>query len=94
LGEAHSAEQAAQLQGRLNTLLATIQQVKAITDTVADRNVEEGFARLDALNRIGTQVFFIDLLGAKSQGFDATANLAATTAPVNYPHIWNTHWFT
>jgi len=94
LAEAHSAEQAAQLQGRLQALLAKIQQVKTITDTVADRNVEEGFARLDALNRIGTQVFFIDLLGAKSQGFDATANLAATTAPVNYPHIWNTHWFT
>lgn len=94
LGEAHSAEDAAQLEGKLKALLARIQQLKTITDTVADRNVEEGFARLDALNRIGTQVFFIDLLGAKSQGFDATANLAATTAPVNYPHIWNTHWFT
>lgn len=92
LGETHTAEQAAQLQGRLKALLARIQQLKTITDTVADQNIEEGFARLDAINRIGTQVFFTDLLGAP--GFDAKVNLTANNAPVNFPHIWDTYWFT
>lgn len=92
LGEAYTAEHATQLQGKLKTLLAKIQQLKTITDTVADQNVEEGFARLDAINRIGTQVFFTDLLGAP--GFDAKVNLTGNNAPVNYPHIWDTYWFT
>ena len=92
LGEGHTAEQAAQLQGQLKTLLTRIQQLKTITDTVAKQNVEEGFARLDAINRIGTQVFFTDLLGAP--GFDARVNLAGNSAPVNFPHIWDTYWFT
>lgn len=92
LGEAYTADRAAQLQGKLKALLARIQQVKTITDTVADQNVEEGFARLDAINRIGTQVFFTNLLGAP--GFDAKVNLTGNNAPVNYPHIWDTYWFT
>ena len=92
LGEYHTAEQAAQLHGQLNGLLARIEQLKTITDTVAHQNVEEGFARLDAINRIGTQVFFTDLLGAP--GFDARVNLAGNSAPVNFPHIWDTYWFT
>jgi hypothetical protein len=92
LGDSHTTEQAAQLQGQLKALLARIQQLKTITDTVADQNVEEGFARLDAINRIGTQVFFADLLGAP--GFDARVNLTGNNAPVNFPHIWDTYWFT
>ncbi len=92
LGDSHTTEQAAQLQGQLKALLARIQQLKTITDTVADQNVEEGFARLDAINRIGTQVFFTDLLGAP--GFDARVNLTGNNAPVNFPHIWDTYWFT
>ncbi|BFU90801.1 MAG: hypothetical protein NTAFB01_19880 [Nitrospira sp.] len=92
LGEAYTTERAAQLQGKLKALLARIQQLKTITDTVAHQNVEEGFARLDAINRIGTQVFFIDLLGVP--GFDARVNLTGNNAPVNYPHIWDTYWFT
>lgn len=92
LGDSHTAEQATQLQGQLTGLLARIEQLKTITDTVAHQNVEEGFARLDAINRIGTQVFFTDLLGAP--GFDARVNLAGNSAPVNFPHIWDTYWFT
>lgn len=46
----------------------------------------EGFDRVDALNRIGNQVFGVDL------GFDKK-NYNATTAPVNYPHIWDVPWF-
>jgi hypothetical protein len=49
-------------------------------------SVTEGFGRLDALNRIGNTVF-----GA---GMGIPANNAATSAPVAFPHIWDTHWFT
>ena len=49
------------------------------------QNVDEGFARLDALTRIGNFVFGTDL-GIKQ-------NLRAITAPVNFPHIWSAHWF-
>ncbi len=48
-------------------------------------SVEEGFGRLDALNRIGNQVFG-DQLGIKS-------NNVPITAPVAYPHIWDAPWF-
>lgn len=46
---------------------------------------EEGFGRLDALNRIGNTVF-----GA---GLGIRRNNVATTAPVAFPHIWDTSWF-
>ena len=48
-------------------------------------SVKEGFTRLDALNRIGNQVFAIS---AKRP-----ANYHATDAPVNYPQFWGTSWF-
>ena len=48
-----------------------------------DESVEEGFTRLDALNRIGNTVF----------GAYNSANIVPTNAPVNYPHIWTTSWF-
>lgn len=49
------------------------------------RSVEEGFGRLDALNRIGNQVF--------GDGMELTQNTVPNTAPVAYPHIWDTSWF-
>src|SRR5471032_3026691 len=45
----------------------------------------EGYGRLDALNRIGNQVFAIDL--------DRPENYVGSTAPVHYPRIWDTPWF-
>jgi len=49
------------------------------------RSIEEGFGRLDAINRIGNQVF--------AEGMQLRQNLAPITAPVAYPHIWDTSWF-
>jgi hypothetical protein len=46
---------------------------------------DEGFARLDALTRIGNTVF-----GSDTQRYE---NLAVIQAPVSYPHIWNASWF-
>ncbi len=48
-------------------------------------DVTEGFSRLDALNRIGNQVFALD-----PHRYDNYVNL---NAPVKYPHIWTSSWF-
>ncbi|NVK43463.1 MAG: hypothetical protein HWE39_19640 [Oceanospirillaceae bacterium] len=48
------------------------------------KNVE-GFTRLDALNRIGNQVFALDA--------NMPHNFVTPNAPVNYPHIWSSSWF-
>ena len=49
------------------------------------RSIEEGFGRLDAINRIGNQVF--------GDGMRLRQNVVPITAPVAYPHIWDTSWF-
>lgn len=65
------------------------QELDAVLKTVAAQPngiaVTEGFTRLDALNRIGNQVFALD---TKRYG-----NYADINAPVNYPHIWTASWF-
>jgi hypothetical protein len=54
-------------------------------------DTEEGFGRLDALNRIGNQVFYTDLVTAGLSGFEK--NLHAQDAPVSFPPIWTVPWF-
>ena len=51
----------------------------------------EGFGRLDALNRIGNQVFYTDLDLGGLKGFEK--NLHARDAPVSFPPIWSVPWF-
>lgn len=63
-------------------LSATLAHLVKGVDTI---NVVEGFTRLDALNRIGNQVFSTDTT--------APGNYSPIDAPVNYPHIWTTSWF-
>lgn len=93
LGPNHSDAERDQLK---KTLKAFLKAGEATLQQMADGmkgSVEEGFMRLDALNRIGTQVFFTDLVGAKKAGFDPSANIAPNNAPVNYPATWSTSWF-
>ena len=59
--------------------------VKELEEAVASQSVLEGYGRLDALNRIGNQVFSMDLKKPE--------NYAGSSAPVHYPRIWNTPWF-
>ena len=63
-------------------LSKTIAELANTSDTI---DVTEGFSRLDALNRIGNQVFQSDM--------QRSANYAPIDAPVNFPHIWTTSWF-
>ena len=62
------------------------------------KDIDEGFGRLDALNRIGNQVFFSDLLPLvtkKNQALpeELARNYARPDAPVSFPPIWDVPWF-
>jgi hypothetical protein len=58
----------------------------ALIDATKAKSVEEGFGRLDAIDRIGNQVFAI--------GMNVPENYAPLVAPVHFPHIWTAPWFT
>ena len=73
------------LEAQLDDVLGQYKQTKNLEDSVAGQSIEEGYARLDALNRIGNQVFSVDL--------DNPKNYAGSSAPVHYPRIWNAPWF-
>jgi processive rubber oxygenase RoxA-like protein len=64
---------------------------KKTWDGKTQKDTEEGFGRLDALNRIGNQVFSQDLTLSGVDGF--TRNLHAQDAPVSFPAIWTVPWF-
>jgi hypothetical protein len=85
LGEGAGEEAKAELRMQLNAVWDRLDQVRKLDKKVEDNSVEEGYGRLDALNRIGNQVFGIDLNRPESY--------VATTAPVNFPHLWDTSWF-
>lgn len=54
--------------------------------------IAEGPARLDALARIGTQVFWTQQRRG-NPGVDFDDNFQLPNAPVNFPHIWDAPWF-
>ncbi|MFH1343453.1 MAG: di-heme-cytochrome C peroxidase [Pseudomonadota bacterium] len=55
------------------------------------KDTAEGYGRLDALNRIGNQVFYTDLVAGGLSGFEK--NWHANNAPVSYPPVWTVPWF-
>jgi mono/diheme cytochrome c family protein len=85
LGPNASPEATAALKQKLSDLLKSGKAALALDDGVKDSSLEEGFGRLDALNRIGNQVFALDLA--------IDENYVGTSAPVHYPHIWDSSWF-
>ena len=85
LGADSSIDDRATLKNQLDQVLAQYKQVKNLEERVASQSILEGYGRLDALNRIGNQVFSIDLKKPE--------NYAGSSAPVHYPRIWNTPWF-
>ncbi|MCP1855655.1 mono/diheme cytochrome c family protein [Bradyrhizobium japonicum] len=59
-------------------------------------DLDEGFGRLDALNRIGNQVFYTNLLDpvtGKLRDPLLKGNFARHDAPVSFPPIWDTPYF-
>lgn len=85
MGHNASDAEKAELRGQFDMVLAQGKALADLDTTVATRSVVEGFGRLDALNRIGNEVFAIDL---KYPG-----NYAALSAPVHFPRIWDASWF-
>ena len=89
---------AAQKAALKQDFLATAQRLKNQDDTydriVADSgqsNTLAGAGRLDALNKIGNQVFYTDLVASGVAVPDS--NFHATDAPVSFPPIWDVPWF-
>src|SRR5579863_2183329 len=58
---------------------------------VHGQDTEEGYGRLDALNRIGNQVFYTDM--ALSGVTVSDKNMHLRDAPVSFPPIWTVPWF-
>ena len=85
LGPDSSVDDRETLKNQLDQVLNQYKQVKDLEERVASQSILEGYGRLDALNRIGNQVFSIDLKKPE--------NYAGSSAPVHYPRIWNTPWF-
>jgi mono/diheme cytochrome c family protein len=85
LGANYTEANAAALKAEFNANFNTLKHLAALDAKWKKQNVHEGFARLDALTRIGNQVFGV---AAKKD-----ANYVAISAPVSYPHIWSTSWF-
>jgi mono/diheme cytochrome c family protein len=84
LGKHHSIAQYTQLKIDVARLVAEGLGME-LAHAGDNRSLEEGFGRIDALNRIGNEVF-ADQMNIK-------ANYVPLTAPVAYPHIWDTSWF-
>jgi hypothetical protein len=76
----------ATLRAQLKQVLAEGKQELTLIDATKANSVEEGFGRLDAIDRIGNQVFSIEM--------NVHENYAPLTAPVHFPHIWTSPWFT
>ena len=79
LKDRYSESNKAQLAQNMQTV---IEANAGISDVI---DVTEGYGRLDALNRIGNQVF--------SKNTGRRDNYQPINAPVNFPHIWTASWF-
>jgi hypothetical protein len=85
LGPDASKEAKDELRTELDSTWARFDVVRKLDQKVADQTVEEGFGRLDALNRIGNTVFALDT--------GKLENYVGTSAPVHFPRIWDSSWF-
>ncbi|WP_353571109.1 di-heme-cytochrome C peroxidase [Candidatus Albibeggiatoa sp. nov. BB20] len=83
LGANYNTEHKKELREKLNKQLSfVLEQVKL--DKKYPPAVEEGFGRLDALNRIANFVFGLEL-------YDG--NYRKVNAPVTFPYLWGISWF-
>ena len=85
LGPAASDDAKAKLRKQFDAVYKQIKDVAALEKLVKTQSVDEGFARLDALSRIGNTVFALDL--------DHHENFVAYSAPVHFPRVWDASWF-
>jgi processive rubber oxygenase RoxA-like protein len=86
LGPGASHEARAELHKQLDQLWRRVNKIRRLENKVAAKSVTEGFGRLDAVTRIGNEVFGLNL--------KLDENFVGTSAPVHYPRLWNTSWYT
>ncbi|WP_375784939.1 di-heme-cytochrome C peroxidase [Bradyrhizobium sp. Pha-3] len=84
----------------LELALQKIKKQKDLSDSLlmgqGVTNLDEGFGRLDALNRIGNQVFYVNFLDPVTGELKdplLKGNFARNDAPVSFPPIWDTPYF-
>lgn len=95
LGPDSPPEARADLKDQLNQLVENAIALGEITEDYypsKPEEGEEGFARLDALDRIGNFVFGTEIVSQNPE-IEPEENYQFADAPVNYPHIWTTSWF-
>jgi hypothetical protein len=85
LGSGASDDAKSNLRKQFDPVYSQVREVANLEKSVKAHSVNEGFARLDALSRIGNTVFALDL--------DHHENFVAYSAPVHFPRIWNASWF-
>jgi hypothetical protein len=85
LGPGASDDAKSNLQKQFEAVYKQIREIGNLEQSVKAHSVDEGFARLDALSRIGNTVFALDL--------DRHENFVAYSAPVHFPRIWDSSWF-
>ena len=78
------------LKGVGDFLKNQIEVTKKTLEAKGQKDTDEGYGRLDALNRIGNQVFYTDLAASGLTGFEN--NLHANDAPVSFPPVWTVPW--
>ena len=88
--EADSSKLKQTAEGRRLPAEGGLTLAKATLKAKSQKDTEEGFGRLDALNRIGNQVFYTDVAASGLSGF--AKNLHANDAPVSFPAIWTVPW--
>jgi cytochrome c5 len=95
LGPNASEADRAALKKGLSESLAFVKAQAATLENLYNRvhqqDTEEGYGRLDALNRIGNQVFYTDM--ALSGVAVSDKNMHVRDAPVSFPPIWTVPWF-
>jgi mono/diheme cytochrome c family protein len=85
LGPGASNEAKSNLRKQFDPVYEQIKEVGNLEKSVKSHSVLEGFARLDALSRIGNTVFALDL--------GHHENFVAYSAPVHFPRVWYASWF-
>jgi hypothetical protein len=78
------------VQRTLDDIVAQAKQEASLLGRQNAADLIEGFGRLDALNRIGNQVFYTNLLGQIAENPAIEGNFARHNAPVSFPPIWDT----
>ena len=85
LGPGASEQAKSDLRKQFEPVKSQVEKIIRLEFSSRHQTITEGFARLDALNRIGDVVFAVDL--------DEPANWVGFSAPVHFPRIWQASWF-